>query len=60
MKLLALISMGVAASYWYKTIKDSKPTLLKPNFDEIVKNFVLAEFKALMCAEKTGGFNLVN
>ncbi|MFI7964193.1 hypothetical protein ACFMKD_08975, partial [Acinetobacter baumannii] len=22
------------------------PTLLKPNFDEIVKNFVLAEFKA--------------
>ncbi|MDE1708567.1 hypothetical protein PWJ64_18220 [Acinetobacter nosocomialis] len=38
MKLLALISMGVAASYWYKTIKDSKPTLLKPTFDEIVKN----------------------
>ncbi|WP_050675126.1 hypothetical protein [Acinetobacter baumannii] len=35
MKLLALISMGVAASYWYKTIKDSKPTLLKSNFDEI-------------------------
>ncbi|EPP9317233.1 TPA: hypothetical protein ACIFCT_003341, partial [Acinetobacter baumannii] len=29
-----------------KTIKNSKPTLLKPNFDEIVKNFVLAEFKA--------------
>ncbi|EPK6037945.1 hypothetical protein ACIKQB_19430, partial [Acinetobacter baumannii] len=28
MKLLALISMGVAASYWYKTIKNSKPTLL--------------------------------
>ncbi|EPG4747901.1 hypothetical protein LLI94_003634, partial [Acinetobacter baumannii] len=27
-------------------IKNSKPTLLKPNFDEIVKNFVLAEFKA--------------
>ncbi|HHQ1475965.1 TPA: hypothetical protein ACSBOS_002159, partial [Acinetobacter baumannii] len=26
--------------------KNSKPTLLKPNFDEIVKNFVLAEFKA--------------
>ncbi|KOA16890.1 hypothetical protein RR22_19375, partial [Acinetobacter baumannii] len=22
------------------------PTLLKPNFDEIVKNFVLADFKA--------------
>ncbi|KQG73394.1 hypothetical protein APC49_17945 [Acinetobacter baumannii] len=27
-------------------MKNSKPTLLKPNFDEIVKNFVLAEFKA--------------
>ncbi|MDA3557673.1 hypothetical protein ACPF64_14145 [Acinetobacter sp. KB005] len=46
MKLLALFSMGVAASYWYETIKNSKPTLLKPTFDEIVKNFVLAEFKA--------------
>ncbi|AZP29335.1 MULTISPECIES: hypothetical protein [Acinetobacter] len=46
MKLLALISMGVAASYCYRTIKNIKPTLLKPNFDEIVKNFVLAEFKA--------------
>ncbi|WP_447506982.1 hypothetical protein [Acinetobacter oleivorans] len=44
MKFLALFSMGVAASYLYKTIKDSKLTLLKPNFDEIVKNFVLAEF----------------
>ncbi|MCU4349138.1 hypothetical protein KTH05_15445 [Acinetobacter lactucae] len=46
MKLLALISMGVAASYWYKTIKNSKPALLKPTFDEIVKKIVLAEFKA--------------
>ncbi len=46
MKLLALISMGVAASYWYKTIKNSKPALLNSNFDEIVKKFVLAEFKA--------------
>jgi len=46
MKLLALVSMGVAASYWYKTIKNGKLTLLKPNFDEIVKNFVLAEFKS--------------
>ena len=45
MKLLALISMGVAASYWYKTIKNSKLTLRKSNFDEIVKNFVLADFK---------------
>jgi hypothetical protein len=45
MKLLALISMGVAASYWYKTIKNSKLTLRNPNFDEIVKKFVLAEFK---------------
>ncbi|EPK1742816.1 hypothetical protein JHZ71_003786, partial [Acinetobacter baumannii] len=26
MKLLALVSMGVAASYWYQTIKNSKPT----------------------------------
>ncbi len=46
MKLLALVSMGVAASYWYRTIKNSKPTLLNPNFADIVKNFVLAEFKA--------------
>ncbi|CAI3111019.1 MULTISPECIES: hypothetical protein [Acinetobacter] len=46
MKLLALVSMGVAASYWYQTIKNGKPTLQKPNFDEIVKKFVLAEFKA--------------
>ncbi|KUM11219.1 hypothetical protein [Acinetobacter calcoaceticus] len=46
MKLLALVSMGVAASYWYQTIKNGKPTLRKPNFDEIVKKFVLAEFKA--------------
>ncbi|MDP9802213.1 hypothetical protein [Acinetobacter calcoaceticus] len=46
MKLLALISMGVAASYWYKTIKNGKLTLLKPNFDEIVKKIVLADFKA--------------
>ncbi len=46
MKLLALFSMGVAASYWYETIKNSKPALLKPTFDEIVKNFVLAEFDA--------------
>ncbi|CAM0575708.1 hypothetical protein MASRES_GEN12913_01205 [Acinetobacter baumannii] len=30
MKLLALISMGVAASYWYKTIK----TLYTTNFTE--------------------------
>ncbi|MGV2456386.1 hypothetical protein [Acinetobacter seifertii] len=45
MKLLALISMGVAASYWYKNIKNSKLTLRNPNFDEIVKKFVLAEFK---------------
>lgn len=48
MKLLALVSMGVAASYWYKTIKNSKPTLLKPNFDEIVKNFVLADRKSVV------------
>ncbi|MFV7442505.1 hypothetical protein ACNPMZ_00235 [Acinetobacter pittii] len=46
MKLLALFSMGVAASYCYRTIKNSEQALLKPNFDEIVKNFVLAEFKA--------------
>ncbi|CAI3127712.1 hypothetical protein MWMV8_MWMV8_00731 [Acinetobacter calcoaceticus] len=46
MKLLALVSMGVAASYWYQTIKNGKPTLRKPNFDEIVNKFVLAEFKA--------------
>ncbi len=45
MKLLALVSMGVAASYWYKTIKNSKLTLRKSNFDEIVKNFVIADFK---------------
>lgn len=46
MKLLALFSMGVAASYWYETIKNNKPALLKPTFDEIVKNFVLVEFNA--------------
>ncbi len=42
MKLLALISMGVAASYWYKTIKNSKPTLLKPNFDENSKKLCIS------------------
>lgn len=45
MKLLALVSMGVAASYWYKTIKNSKPTLLKPNFDEIVKTLYQQNLK---------------
>ncbi|MEM9994714.1 MAG: hypothetical protein AAGE79_11360 [Acinetobacter pittii] len=46
MKLLALIGVGVAASYWYKNISNGKPTLRKPNFDEIVKKIVLADFKA--------------
>lgn len=46
MKLLALVSVGVVASYWYKTINNGKPTLQKPNFDEIVKKIVLADFKA--------------
>ena len=43
MKLLTLVGMGVAASYCYKTMKNGKLALSKPDFDESVKRFVLQE-----------------
>ena len=46
MKLLTLVGMGVAASFCYKTMKNGKLALSKPDFDESVKRFVLQEFAA--------------
>jgi hypothetical protein len=46
MRLLTLVGMGVVASYCYKTMKNGKLALLKPDFDESVKQFVLKEFAA--------------
>lgn len=46
MKLLTLVGVGVAASYCYKTMKNGKLALSKPDFDESVKQFVLKEFAA--------------
>ncbi|ENW24320.1 hypothetical protein F925_02020 [Acinetobacter lwoffii NCTC 5866 = CIP 64.10 = NIPH 512] len=46
MKLLTLFGVGVAASYCYKSMKNGKLTLSRPNFDESVKRFVLQEFAA--------------
>ncbi|MGA9699366.1 hypothetical protein ACVBEE_15065 [Acinetobacter sp. ANC 3781] len=44
MKMLALLSAGIAASYCYKTVKTNKQNSLKPNFDEIIKQSLLKDF----------------
>nr|WP_227547994.1 MULTISPECIES: hypothetical protein [unclassified Acinetobacter] len=46
MKLLTVVCVGVAASFSYKAIRNSRPTLSKPDFDEVVSKVMLAGFKA--------------
>ncbi|WP_407305476.1 hypothetical protein [Acinetobacter sp.] len=46
MKMLVLLSAGIAANYCYKTMKSYKKNLLKSNFDEIVKQSLLRDFLA--------------
>ncbi|UNW07742.1 MULTISPECIES: hypothetical protein [unclassified Acinetobacter] len=46
MKLLTLISMGIAASYCYKTIKYNKQNLSNLSFDEVINQHILRDFIA--------------
>ncbi|WP_171266032.1 hypothetical protein [Acinetobacter sp. LoGeW2-3] len=46
MKLLTLMSVGVAASYCYKVIKNNQPALATSDFDETIKQVLLKEFSA--------------
>lgn len=44
MKLLTLISMGIAASYCYKTVKHNKQNLSNLSFDEVINQHILRDF----------------
>ncbi|MDK1682961.1 hypothetical protein [Acinetobacter terrestris] len=46
MKMLALLSAGIVASYCYKTVKCNQQKSLKSNFDEIIKQSLLRDFMA--------------